>query len=345
MSGHREAFRRRDWRRYGTKVKAYALSARSRPCSDEQPLGIGSEDVEISNPDRLVFPEQGITKADVAAYYQLVGTAMLPFVAGRALTVERYPKGLSEKGFMQKNAPDHYPNGLIARHEVPREGGGTTVYPVLRSVEDILFFANLGVIAFHVPPSRVDGRDNPDWIIWDLDPPEGRVDLVRESARALRDALVRFGVPAQPMTSGSKGYHLRARVGRPVDWETAVLVARGIAALAASSEPDLMTLEFRKSERGERVFVDWLRNAPYATSVAPWSLRARSGAPVATPISWEELDGLAPDEVRMPDVPDRLGSDPWAGMPPVDLVEASGKVEDELVGSGIVLDPFDRFRS
>ncbi len=301
--------------------------------------------VDISNPDRLIFPEQGITKADVAAYYERVGESLLPFVAGRALTVERYPKGISEKGFMQKNAPDHYPESLIERHEVPKDDGGTTVYPVIDSVEGILFFANLGVITFHVPPSRVDDWANPDWIIWDLDPPEGRVDLVREAARTLNEALLERGIHTQPMTSGSKGYHLRATVASSDGWEAAALVARGIAALAAEGNPHLMTIEFRKSERGERVFVDWLRNAPYSTSVAPWSLRARDGAPVATPISWEELDEVAPDDVRLPDAVERIGGVPWKGMTPVDLTQAAPEVEGQLAHAGIALEPFDRFRS
>lgn len=301
--------------------------------------------VEISNPDRVVFPEEGITKADVAAHYERVGDVMLPFVAGRALTVERYPKGTSQKGFMQKNAPEHAPETLIQRHEVPKEDGGSTTYPVLGSVEGILFFANLGVITFHVPPSRVDDWQTPDWIIWDLDPPEGRVDLARESARVLNRDLGDYGIETRPMTSGSKGYHLRARVGSASNWETAASVARGIAALSASKNPDLMTVEFRKSERGERVFLDWLRNAPYSTSVAPWSLRARANAPVATPITWAELDELEPDGVRLVDVEQRLDGDPWNDMRPADLEDASVRLAEELSAAGIVLEPFDRFRS
>ena len=301
--------------------------------------------MDISNPDRVVFPEEGITKADVAAYYEQVGEAMLPFVAGRALTVERYPKGTSHKGFMQKNAPEHAPESLIQRHEVPKEDGGSTIYPVVDSVQGILFFANLGVITFHVPPSRVEDWQTPDWIIWDLDPPEGRVDLVRESARVLNEALGEHGIETRPMTSGSKGYHLRARVGSSTNWETAASVARGIAALNASNNPDLMTVEFRKSERGERVFIDWLRNAPYSTSVAPWSLRARKTAPVATPITWRELDELEPDGVRLGDAGRRLNEDPWSDMKSADLEKASVHVAEELSTAGIVLEPFDRFRS
>ena len=206
---------------------------------------------------------------------------MLPFVEGRALTVERFPQGVGGKGFMQKNAPDHYPKDLIQRFEVPKEEGGTTVYPVIDSVDAVEFFANFGVITFHVPPVRAADETRPDWAIWDLDPPPGEVGLVRSAARAIRTVLERHGIATEPMTSGSKGYHLRAKLKPTVDIEDVGLMTRGIAALACEEHPDLMTLAFRKADRGDRVFVDWMRNTPRSTSVAPWSLRARPGAPVA----------------------------------------------------------------
>lgn len=134
--------------------------------------------VEITNADRVVFPDDGITKGDVVAYYESVAESLLPFVAGRDLTVQRFPRGIGEPGFMQKNAPDHYPKGLIRRHRVGKEDGGTTTYPVIDSAEAIGYFANLGVITFHVPTVRVADRSHPDWAIWDLDPPPGEVALV-----------------------------------------------------------------------------------------------------------------------------------------------------------------------
>src|SRR3970040_290843 len=142
--------------------------------------------MKVTHPDRVVFPDDGITKGEVIAYYTRVADRMLPFIEERALSVERFPQGIGGKGFMQKNVPDHYPEALIGRHEVPKEDGGTTVYPVVDNTEGIVFFANLGVITFHVPPVRIDDQDQPDWAIWDLDPPPDRVDLVREAALAMR---------------------------------------------------------------------------------------------------------------------------------------------------------------
>jgi bifunctional non-homologous end joining protein LigD len=301
--------------------------------------------MEVSNPDRVVFPEDGITKGQVVDYYLRVSERMLPFVEGRALSVERFPRGIGAPGFMQKNVPDHYPEGLIRRFEVSKDGGGTTVYPVVDTAEGIGYYANLGVITFHVPPVKAKDEGHPDWAVWDLDPPSGRVDLVRAAAHALRSILDDHGIPTAPMTSGSKGYHLRARLQPEVGVEAVAGVARGIAALAASIHDDLMTVAFRKAERGGRVFVDWLRNASRSTSVVPWSLRPRAGAPVAAPLAWEEVDRVEPDQVRFESVQERLESDPWAQQGPVDLGPAVAAVESSLANAGIELEPFDRFRS
>lgn len=300
--------------------------------------------MRVSNADRVVFPGAGITKGEVVAYYESVAHRMLPFVAGRALTVERYPKGIGEKGFMQKNAPDHFDHDLIDRHEVPKEDGGTTVYPVLRDASGIAAFANLGVITFHAPPVTHDDANHPDWVIWDLDPPAGRFDLVREAAEAMRELLAGFGIATVLMTSGSNGYHLRARLDPPPEIQLVSELARSTAALGESAHPDLLTLAFRKKERGDRVFVDWLRNAPYSTSVVPWSLRARQAAPVATPIGWEELYEVDPDGVTFGTARARLEADPWEGDKPIDVGAAIVPVRAALGEVGIVLEPFDRFR-
>jgi bifunctional non-homologous end joining protein LigD len=301
--------------------------------------------MKVTNSDRVVFPEDGITKGDVVAYYELVGDRMLPFIMGRALTVERFPQGIAAKGFMQKNAPDHYPEDLIGRHQVPKEDGGTTVYPVVDSVEGVTYFANLGVITFHVPPVRIADELHADWAIWDLDPPPGRVDLVREAAATMRSILDDHAIPTLPLASGSKGYHLRARLQGNLTVDAVARITRGTAALAAAADEDLMTLAFRKADRGDRVFVDWMRNTPRSTSVVPWSLRPRAGAPVAVPLSWDELGSVAPDQVHLPEIAGRLGADPWADAEQVDLTPAAEPVQRSLDDAGIVLEPFDRFRS
>lgn len=301
--------------------------------------------MEVSNADRIVFPDDGITKGEVVGYYETVAERMLPFVAGRALTVERYPQGTGEKGFMQKNAPDHFSDDLIDRHEVAKEEGGTTVYPVVRDTGGIAAFANLGVITFHAPPSTIADPEHPDWAIWDLDPPSGRFDLAREAAHAMRGLLESFGITTVLMTSGSNGYHLRTRLEPTAPAGAVAAITRGTAALGEAAHPDLLTLAFRKKERGERVFVDWLRNAPYSTSVVPWSLRARSGAPVATPLGWQEIDDIDPNGITFSMVEDRFDEDPWGDLPGLKLGDTGSSVEDALDEAGIELETFDRFRS
>lgn len=246
---------------------------------------------------------------------------------------------------MQKNAPDHYPDELFDRHEVPKEGGGLTVYPVVRHIDALPYLANQGVITFHIPPVTVEDPQHPDWVVWDLDPPRDGLVLVREAVGALRAILEGHGIGTVPMTSGSKGYHLRARVEPGLDSAAVADTVRGAAALAAKAHPDLMTLAFKKADRGRRVFVDWLRNHPYATAVAPWSLRARPGAPVAVPLAWEEVEEIDPDGVGLYEIGDRLEHDPWADLEPIDLTPVANSVRSALEEAGITLEPFDRFRS
>jgi bifunctional non-homologous end joining protein LigD len=246
---------------------------------------------------------------------------------------------------MQKNAPDHYPDDLIGRYEVARGGGGTTTYPVVRNTEGIAFFANLGVITFHVPPVTVEDPTHPDWIIWDLDPPEGHIDLAREAAHALGGFIDSLGISTWVMASGSKGYHLRTPLDRKADFATVANFARGTAALAVADHPHLMTLAFKKAERGDRVFVDWLRNAPLSTAVAPWSLRARKGAPVAVPLAWDEIDSMPPHGIGLRSVGERFDFDPWGDLEGIDFTDIADVVNAAIDDAGIRLEPFDRFRS
>ena len=185
----------------------------------------------------------------------------------------------------------------------------STVYPVIDSPDGLTFFANLGAITFHVPTVTTDRGEQPDWVVWDLDPPPGRTGLVRQAAEKMRALLDVLAVPTLLMASGSNGYHLRCRLDGSAGADAVARLARGTAELAASMHSELMTVESRKTRRAGRVFVDWLRNTPHATTVAPWSLRPRRGAPVACPIPWEDLWSVAPDGIYLGDVA-RL-SNPW----------------------------------
>lgn len=298
----------------------------------------------ITNPDRVLFPESGHTKADVANYYEAVADRMLPHLEDRPLTVERYPKGIGANGFMQKNRPGHAP-AFVGAVEMDKKGG-VTEHPVVNSRDGLEFFANLSAITYHVPTVTVADPRHPDWVIWDLDPPEGADGLVMAAAAAMRSFLEDLGIPTLLMSTGSKGFHLRTPIERNLDAGRVDRVARGTATLATAVHPDLLTMAFKKVDREGKVFVDWMRNMPRATSVVPYSLRAREPAPVAAPLAWDELTELGPAGVTLVSIEDRLSvPDPWEGAVPLDLEPVTAMVDTVLDDAGISLEPFDRFRS
>lgn len=301
--------------------------------------------IKVSNADRVVFPDDGITKGEVVAYYELVAVRMLAHAGGRPLTIQRFPKGLAGQGFMQKNAPDHYPD-WIGRIEIGRREGGSTTYPVAIDERTFPYLANQGTITFHAPTSTTDRPDRPDRFIMDLDPPADHPDLAATAARLTSGLLDEVGVPTIPMATGSKGYHVIAALHPEHGYDEVGRFAQGCAALLADRHPDLLTTEFRIEQRRGRVFVDWLRNRPLSTGVVPWSLRPRPGAPVATPLTWEEFEATGPGAVHMVDVPERMERpDPLLESTAIDLGAAITAVETALDDAQIDLERFDRFRS
>jgi bifunctional non-homologous end joining protein LigD len=314
--------------------------------------------IEVSNADRVVFPEVNKTKGDVVAYYDKIATRLLSHVIDRPLSLRRYPKGLSAPGFFQKNVPPHYPKS-IDRFEVPRSREASkrhkdpdareknvTIFPVLRELEHLPYVANQGAIELHVPTSRVREPWRPDRIVIDLDPPPGALALVRRAAHITREALNAWGLPTVPVATGSKGYHLVANIQTNVDYDDVAIGMHKLATLQAHKEPDVLTTVFRIANRGERVFFDFLRNHPGATVVAPYSLRAKSTATIATPLEWSELESTAPDAFTIDDV-DRLlqRPDSLASLAPVDATPFFAKVSEAFDQSGLKLETFDRFRA
>ncbi len=316
--------------------------------------------VEVSNASRIVFPAVGRTKGDVVRYYERIATRLLPHVLGRPLSMRRYPKGLATHGFFQKNVPPHYPSS-IGRFAVPRsaaaskkhprgraEAPSVTVYPLVREAEHLAYLANQGAIELHVPTSRVSDDFRPDKIVLDLDPPEDALAAVRRAAHLAREKLAELGLATVPVATGSKGYHLVAPIAPTLQGETIAVVSQKVAALLAADHPAELTTVFRTTLRGGRVYLDWLRNNPGATVVAPYSLRARPRASVATPLRWDELDATAPDAFTIADV-DRLceRADPLADLAssPQDGAAFVDAVDAAFERSGLVLEGFDRFRS
>jgi bifunctional non-homologous end joining protein LigD len=296
-----------------------------------------------THPDRVLFPQSGLTKGDVVSYYDTVAERMLPHLGDRPLTVERFPKGIEGQGFMQKNRPSHAPDA-VGSVEFDKKDG-VTVYPTVNDREGLLFFANLSALTFHVPTVTVSNRSHPDWVIWDLDPPEGGDAIVTAAAETMRGILSDLGITTLLMATGSKGFHLRAPIEPNLEVGVVDRLARATAELATLAHPDLFTTAFKKADRHGRVFVDWLRSTPRATSVVPYSLRPREPAPVAAPLAWEELS-LGPTGVALGTIGERLAiPDPWEGEAPLDLTEMATAIDAALDKAGIVLAPFDRFRS
>jgi bifunctional non-homologous end joining protein LigD len=292
-----------------------------------------------------MFPERGLTKADLVGYYERVAEAMLPMMEGRPLTLHRFPRGVGAKGFMQKNVADHFPES-IRRYEVPKQEGGTTVYPIVTEADDIPWLANQGTITFHIWNSRLPDIEQPDWLILDLDPPDdggGAVAMVRDVAKATGHILDRFGLASVPVVTGSKGFHLWVALDRTDPSDRVALANRALAGLVVDAEPSLATTEFLKKNRNGRVFVDWLRARRGATVVVPLSVRAKPTAPVAVPVSWDEVDDVTPDQWTITDVDHVVNR-----SMPVDVVSPQRLPVEEIVAAardaGVDLDtPFDRF--
>ena len=301
--------------------------------------------VRITSRDKVMFPDGGITKGELVDYYETVAAEMLRHLAGRPLTLERFPAGIGTRGFMQKNAPEYFPE-YIGRFPMGKKDG-QTLHPVVTAPDGLLYLANQNTVTFHAPTFTVESPAHPDRLIFDLDPSPGRVDDARAAALIIREFLTNLELPAYLTTTGSKGYHLVTPLDGSADWVEAAEVAQGIARLAVAHAPELLTLEFQKKNRRDRVFVDWLRNGFGATAVVPWSVRPTETASVAMPIGWDELETTAPDAWTISDAPSRLDSDVWSGFTErrFDLSIAHPAVMVLLDTAGLQLETFDRFRS
>ncbi|MFH9227038.1 non-homologous end-joining DNA ligase [Streptomyces lydicus] len=278
----------------------------------------GRRTVRIHRPDKVLFPEDGLTKAEVVDYYGRVAAAMVPQLRGRPLMLERLPEGLGGPHFMQKETPDHYPD-WIRRAEVAKEGG-TVTHPVCDDKATLLFLADQACLTLHRWLSRADRPDHPDRLVFDLDPPGTDFEAVREAARALLGLLDELGLPATLMTTGSKGLHVTVPLDGRSDFDTVRGFAQDTAEVLARRHPDRLTTAVRKKARGDRLYLDVQRNAYAQTAVAPWSLRAAPGGPVAAPISHEQLDdpGLGAQRWSLRDVDgvlEQLRSAPWSAVP------------------------------
>jgi bifunctional non-homologous end joining protein LigD len=268
--------------------------------------------VALTHADRVLYPEQGVTKRDLAEYYAQVAEAMLPHVAGRPLTLVRCPGGRGGQCFYQKHPGPSAPERLRRTRVAPDQE-----QLVLDDVAGLVALVQIGVLELHLWGSRADDLERPDRIVFDIDPDAGVAwSGVLAAARELRERLARLKLESFVKTTGGKGLHVVVPVAPALEWPAVKDFAKGIAEAMAGDSPGAYTTNMRKAERKGRIFIDYLRNDRGATAVAPFSTRARPGAPVATPISWRELATVRPAALDVATVPRRVRTrdDPWAEM-------------------------------
>jgi bifunctional non-homologous end joining protein LigD len=273
--------------------------------------------VSITHPDKLLFPDDELSKADIAAYYETVSEWMLPHVRDRPLSLMIFPDGIEGQGFFQKNTPKHYPD-WIKRVEAEKKGG-TVNHSVITTADTLVYLVGQNMITPHVWLSRADRLRQPDRVVFDLDPAPGAdFAAVRRAARRTGDLLRELGLEPFAQVTGSKGIHVWSPLRRRATFEEVKPFARTAAEVLAARFPDELTTEFRKAQRGGRILVDVMRNAYAQTAVPPYAIRPRPGAPVATPIAWDELSEskLRSDRWTVTNVLKRLHSkgDPWADI-------------------------------
>jgi bifunctional non-homologous end joining protein LigD len=274
--------------------------------------------IELSNPDKVLFPADGLTKADLAAYYESVAEWMVPHVRDRPLNLWRWNTGIGGRLVVQQDIPKGAPD-WVKRVETPRRKGGSIEHVLCQDADTLRWLANQNCITPHVWSARRDRLDRPDHIVFDFDPEAGSdFTLVREGALLAGERLRELGLEPFAMVTGSKGIHVIAPIKRTRDAEWVRERARVIGIEVAERSPDTLTTEWRKEKRDGKILVDTARNTYGQTVVAPYAVRALEGAPVATPLVWEELSDpqLSARSWTLRTVGDRLAErgDPWAGL-------------------------------
>jgi bifunctional non-homologous end joining protein LigD len=281
-------------------------------------LRAGRRRVAISHPDKLLFAADGITKADLARYYADVAATMTPHLRDRPLNLWRWNSGIDGQRVVQQEIPKGAPD-WVRRAEVVKRGGGTVSHIVGGDPAALVWMANQNCITPHTWSARIDRPDRPDRMIFDLDPPGGEAfEVVRDAALALGELLRGHGLTPFAMVTGSKGVHVVAPLRRSATADVVRERAGELGQELADGDPDRLTTAWRKEKRGGRVLVDTARNTYAQTVVAPYAVRALPGAPVAVPLTWEELEDpeLRAQRWTLRTLPDRLGDvgDPWAGI-------------------------------
>jgi bifunctional non-homologous end joining protein LigD len=302
------------------KKRGAGKKAEAKSTSSKKPSAVKAASPDglptISHPEKVLFPDDGITKGELAAYYQAIAPVMLPHIRGRPVTMERFHRGIGQEGFFQKDVSKGFPEWL-ERVEVPKSNG-VVHHPLVMDTRSLVWLANQNCITPHVWVSRVPDLFHPDICVFDLDPSVDDLPMLREAALALRDLLAELGLPNWVKTTGSKGYHIVVPLDGSADMGLVSRFADAVGSKLVQRSPDTLTREFHKVDRGRRILVDTGRNGYSATYAATYAVRARPGAPISAPCTWDELESGAvePRTLRLRDMSARIAEvgDLWGGL-------------------------------
>jgi len=248
--------------------------------------------INITHPDKILFPQSNITKRQLANYYLAVSETILPYLKNRTITLQRFPDGISQFGFFHKNASDFFPSWLQTV-ELPKKKG-VVHYVVVNKAADILYLVNLNTIAFHVSLSTVPDIYSPDVLVLDLDPDGVEFKDIKWAAKKIKEITDSLGLPLFVKTTGSRGLHLYIPIKDNTHFDEVHDIAKKLANYIATCYPEKLTIQPKKNKRSGKIFIDYIRNSYGQTVVAPYSVRAKEGAPVAAPLNWEELEEQIP---------------------------------------------------
>jgi bifunctional non-homologous end joining protein LigD len=281
-------------------------------------MKVDSHTIELSNADKALFPEDGITKGELIDYYHRMADRILPYLEDRPSMLQRFPDGIAETGFYQKQVSDYFPDWITKVTVDLKERDETRLMVVCNDAATLVYLANQACITLHAWLSRRAKLDRPDRMIFDLDPAGDDFAAVREAARHLREVIEHVGLAPYVMTTGSKGLHVAVPLKPVVSFDAMRHFAGDLATHLVDQHADRYTVEPRKEKREQRLFLDYLRNGYGQTAVVPYAVRAKAKAPVATPLDWDELsDGsLRSDRYTLRNIFRRLGQkdDPWSDM-------------------------------
>ena len=279
-----------------------------------------SDRVQVTHPEKVLFPGDGITKGDLVAYYLTVAPRMLPLISGRPVTMQRFPDGIGRGGFLQKQIGRHFPNWIERVTAPNRRTRQATVreevtYPVCRHADDLAYLANQGCVTPHVWLSRTPDIHHPDQMVFDLDPASEDLGVLRLAAASLRGLLEELGLAPFLKSSGSRGLHVVVPLVPAADTDTVKVFSVAVAEALAARHPDDFTTEGRIANRHDRLYLDIGRNGYAQTMAAPYAVRPLPGAPVSVPLDWSELDDFVHGRHTLATIAERLARpDPWAGL-------------------------------